>query len=291
MAKLKNRHPSNKQGLFFVDTSCIDCDVCRDLSSNVFTLHDGQSIVFNQPSDLKEIKKSLKAMVACPVNAIGTTQDLKSQYDFQNFFPELIEDNVYYLGYHAKNSFGAYSYYIQLKNGGVIIDSPRYSLDLIQKIEELGGAKYMLCSHKDDVADHKRYKEALDLKRVISKEDINSQTENFEILFSGDKEKEFLKDLLIIPVPGHTKGSLVFLYKEKFLFTGDHLAFSPRLNALHGFHRYCWYDWQEQIRSMEKLLDYNFQWILPGHGRKFYRDNQQMKIELKKCIELMKEKS
>jgi len=29
-------------------------------------------------------------------------------------------------------------------------------------------------------------------------------------------------DLLVIPTPGHTRGHVVFLYRKKFLFTGDH---------------------------------------------------------------------
>lgn len=31
----------------------------------------------------------------------------------------------------------------------------------------------------------------------------------------------------------------------------------------------CWYSWEEQTRSMERLLAYDFEWVLPGHGRRF----------------------
>ena len=33
----------------------------------------------------------------------------------------------------------------------------------------------------------------------------------------------------MIPVPGRTKGSVCYLYQEKYLFTGDHLAFQKNL--------------------------------------------------------------
>ena len=36
-----------------------------------------------------------------------------------------------------------------------------------------------------------------------------------------------MPDLEIIHTPGHSPGSIMFLYKKKFLFTGDSLAFSP----------------------------------------------------------------
>ena len=30
-----------------------------------------------------------------------------------------------------------------------------------------------------------------------------------------------------------------------------------------------WYSWPETIRSMERLLDFEFEWVLPGHGERF----------------------
>jgi glyoxylase-like metal-dependent hydrolase (beta-lactamase superfamily II) len=30
----------------------------------------------------------------------------------------------------------------------------------------------------------------------------------------------------------------------------------------------CWYSWDEQVRSLEKLLAHRFTWVLPGHGRR-----------------------
>jgi glyoxylase-like metal-dependent hydrolase (beta-lactamase superfamily II) len=31
----------------------------------------------------------------------------------------------------------------------------------------------------------------------------------------------------------------------------------------------CWYSWRDQLRSLERLRDYRFEWVLPGHGRRF----------------------
>jgi hypothetical protein len=59
---------------------------------------------------------------------------------------------------------------------------------------------------------------------------------------------------------------MVLLYRKKFLFTGDHLAWSPNRQTLIGFRSACWYSWTEQIKSMEKLLDYEFEWVLPVTG-------------------------
>jgi glyoxylase-like metal-dependent hydrolase (beta-lactamase superfamily II) len=80
----------------------------------------------------------------------------------------------------------------------------------------------------------------------------------------------------------------VLLYRGKYLFTGDHLAWSPSRETLTAFRSACWYSWAEQIKSMERLLDYSFEWVLPGHGR-IHRDTPAaMRAHLTRCVEWMK---
>ena len=43
----------------------------------------------------------------------------------------------------------------------------------------------------------------------------------------------------------------------------------------------------EQIRSMERLLDFSFEWVLPGHGRIHHAPAREMRASLEKCIEWM----
>ena len=50
----------------------------------------------------------------------------------------------------------------------------------------------------------------------------------------------------------------------------------------------CWYSWDEQIRSMERLLDYSFEWVLPGHGRPIHLSRDEMRKSLETCVEWMK---
>ena len=77
-------------------------------------------------------------------------------------------------------------------------------------------------------------------------------------------------DLSVIPTPGHTRGHAVLLHRDQYLFTGDHLAWSRRRGHLVAFRDANWYSWPETIRSMERLLDYAFEWVLPGHGERFH---------------------
>jgi hypothetical protein len=39
---------------------------------------------------------------------------------------------------------------------------------------------------------------------------------------------------------------------------------------------------------MEKLLDYEFEWVLPGHGRIHHDSAVNMRTQLQRCIEWMK---
>jgi glyoxylase-like metal-dependent hydrolase (beta-lactamase superfamily II) len=72
------------------------------------------------------------------------------------------------------------------------------------------------------------------------------------------------------------------------LFTGDHLSWSPAHQTLRAHHNHCWYSWAEQTRSMAKLLDYRFSWVLPGHGRMHGASAEEMHAHLERCVAWMK---
>ena len=73
LADSTDRVPENTPGTYYVDTQCIDCDVCRDTSPENFTRADagGYSFVFKQPLTDAERALCEEALLACPVEAIG----------------------------------------------------------------------------------------------------------------------------------------------------------------------------------------------------------------------------
>jgi glyoxylase-like metal-dependent hydrolase (beta-lactamase superfamily II) len=173
------------------------------------------------------------------------------------------------------------------EGGNVLIDSPRFATQLVKKIEAMGGVRTMLLTHKDDVADHQRFAAKFKCKRVMHADD-GAARHGVERVIDGQDAVIIDDDLIAIPVPGHTRGHLVFLYKNKFLFSGDHLAWSPNRNSLIAFRSACWYSWTEQTRSMQRLLDYRFAWVLPGHGRIHHDSEANMFAALRDCIDWMK---
>ncbi|QSJ17940.1 MBL fold metallo-hydrolase [Nostoc sp. UHCC 0702] len=287
MAHLNLRRTQNVNGDFYVDTTCIDCDTCRWMTPEVFYRVDEQSAVSHQPENETERLAALQALLACPTSSIGTVEKPHDIKDAQQTFPLLVDENIYHCGYHSEKSYGAASYLIQLAEGNILVDSPRFTPPLVKRIEEMGGIHYMYLTHQDDVADHQKFAEHFHCQRILHADDISGSTRNVEIQLTGVEEFALTPDLLIIPVPGHTKGHTVLLYKNKFLFTGDHLAWSESLHQLVAFHDVCWYSWSEQTKSMRQLANYSFEWVLPGHGRRFHADAETMHQQMHKCVELM----
>ncbi|MCU0534696.1 MAG: MBL fold metallo-hydrolase [Hydrococcus sp. Prado102] len=287
MAHLTQRRLENVDGNFYVDSTCIDCDTCRWMAPEVFTSAGEQSAVYHQPVNDTEQLRAMQALLSCPTASIGTIEKPKDIKAVQQSIPIVIEENVYHCGYHSENSYGAASYLIVRSQGNILVDSPRYAPPLVKRLEELGGVRYLYLTHRDDVADHRKFKEHFGCDRILHSDDITSDTGDVEIKLSGTEPIQFAPDILIIPVPGHSRGHTVLLYRQKFLFTGDHLAWSDSLNHLYAFRLYSWYSWSEQVKSMYKLADYPFEWVLPGHGRRYHADSETMRQQMQQCLAWM----
>ena len=289
MANPALRLPENVPGDFFVDSTCIDCDACRQIAPQTFIEAGDVSIVQRQPATEDETKRALMALVACPTASIGTIEHHDAHIGI-DAYPSLIAENVYFCGFTAESSFGAWSYLIvrpENEGGNVLIDSPRFATHLVKRIAAMGGVTTMFLTHRDDIADHERFADRFNCQRVMHADDGAARL-GIERVLRGSEIFKLDQDLLAIPVPGHTRGHAVLLYRRKFLFTGDHLAWSPKRETLTAFRSACWYSWEEQTRSMEKLRRYDFEWVLPGHGRIHSDEPENMRRHLKRCIEWMK---
>ncbi|BCX50303.1 4Fe-4S single cluster domain of ferredoxin [Haloferula helveola] len=77
MADREDKNEENVDGKFYVDSQCIDCDLCRETAPNNFTRSDdeGYSYVFKQPENDEEVGQCREAMEGCPVEAIGEDGD------------------------------------------------------------------------------------------------------------------------------------------------------------------------------------------------------------------------
>ena len=73
MADRSDALPLNVPGRFFVDSQCIDCDLCRQTASANFdrSAEDGYSYVSKQPTSEEELAQCQEALDECPVDSIG----------------------------------------------------------------------------------------------------------------------------------------------------------------------------------------------------------------------------
>mmetsp|Transcript_29434 Transcript_29434/g.61856 ORF Transcript_29434/g.61856 Transcript_29434/m.61856 type:complete len:354 (+) Transcript_29434:314-1375(+) len=306
-ADAKKPRPQNVKGTIFVDESCIDCDTCRWLAPDTFGRADGKSYVHSQPkSSSSTMLTALAALVACPTGSIRTSEPVPLMRDVAaTGFPLAVDakriPNVFYLGYHSAASFGATPYLVRCPECAfnVMVDSPRYNSKLAARLEELGGVDLMLLTHMDDVADHNRWAERFPkMRRLMHATDVRGpdswphiDMRNVEIQVAGDGPWHPVAGIEVVHTPGHSRGSLSFLVDgrlsggESVLFTGDHLALSGRLGRLDGFARYG-HDLALQAKSIDKLADLDFLWILPGHGRSMHFGSAEARREaVAQCAE------
>ncbi len=286
MARLSDRLPENADGDFYVDRSCIDCAVCRVTAPSTFRRSDelGQSVVARQPASSAERHRAAMALVACPTSSIGTRSKVDVA-EAADAFPDPIGDGIHACGFAAESSYGAQSYLVVREGGNVLVDSPRAVPRLLDRIEALGGVRFLFLTHRDDVADHAKLARRFGCTRVIHEADLSAETKDVELVLRGDAPTRLADDLLAIPVPGHTRGSTALLYRDVGLFTGDHLFATEDGARLYAAREVCWFSWTSQVRSLEKLLAYEFRSVFPGHeGRMLRSTPAAMRAELEAAI-------
>lgn len=287
MAREALRLAHNHPGDFYVDSSCIDCDTCRWMAPTVFTQRQDQASVWRQPGSKRDLQRALMALVSCPTASIGTVEKHDVRAAMMSL-PELIEDGVYHCGYHSESSFGAASYLIVREGGNILVDSPRFTRPLVRRLEELGGVRTMFLTHRDDVADHGKFHSHFRCERVMHERDASGSARTIERRIEGRDPVRLDGEVVLIPVPGHTPGSTCLLYRDRFLFSGDHLAWSESLERVYAFRSACWFDWNELVRSTTRLSSHRFEWILPGHGRRCHFPRRDMVRQIELCLEWMR---
>ena len=284
MANKSKRLDNNVGDNFFVDSTCINCDTCRQLAPATFAESDDFSSVYRQPVGDAQVHAAYQALVACPVGSIGTLQSDKAQMQQAvASFPMKLDNHIYYNGFNSEKSFGANSYFLRHPDGNWLIDSPRYVRHLVTAFERMGGIKYIFLTHEDDVADAGRYAAQFGATRIIHSADADAEP-GAEWIIEGMDPVVVGPEFRIIPVPGHTQGSIALHYADRYLFTGDHMGWDRDVN---GLRLATVYVWNEEIlrRSTARLLDHRFEWVLPGHADRIHLPAARMKQELQRLLD------
>ena len=285
MARLDQRDARNADGPWYVDTRCIDCGTCRELVPATFGAVGDMSVVRAQPAAPEAEREAWLAAEACPTSSIGRTPRAPRP---ERLYPLLVDGGVHDLGHTSESSFGATSYLVVREGGNLMVDSPRLTRSLTGALDALGGVAHVLLTHRDDVADADRWAQRYGARVWIHEHDRRAAPFATDLL-RGEAPTVVAPGVTAVPVPGHTRGSVVFSVDDTWLFTGDSLAWSHDDQDLIAFRYACWWSWEEQTRSLARLAaTSSFSWVLPGHGARVRLDPQDASRRLHRLVERMR---
>jgi glyoxylase-like metal-dependent hydrolase (beta-lactamase superfamily II) len=266
MARLDARHPAGAPGPWYVDDRCFDCDAARQVAPGLIGRNpgDGVSFFLRQPQTAEEIEMAWRAVLVCPTRSVGHET---LRHPDVPVFPQDLGDSVHRLGHNSRDSFGAHSYLVVRPGGNLMVDAPRWTREVVEPVDRLGGVAHVLLSHRDDVADAQRYAEHFGA-RVWIHHDDRAAAPYATDLVTGLDPVTIADGVVAFPVPGHTRGSVLYLVDDGLLFSGDSLAWDHERERLMAFRDACWYSWEAQTDSLGRFAasGLGFRRLFCGHG-------------------------
>ncbi len=282
MAK-RIRNPDSAPGDWFIDTACIDCGAAPNEAPGVIVRKGGLCIFARQPATPDEDEAAFRAMQVCPTASVRN----ESKREVPPLFPRQWAPRLFQLGFNARSSYGANSWFAARPDGNLMIDAPRWSSHVVNHIDASGGLARILLTHRDDVADAERYADHFGARVYIHEDDARAAPFATDLI-RGDTAQQLSPGLTVIPTPGHTIGSVVYLLDESYLFTGDSLDWNHESGTLRASPGTCWYSWTAQTESLERLASHRFEWVLAGHGGSARRPAEEMRTRLLELVSWMR---
>ncbi len=283
MAK-RVRNPASAPGDWFIDTACIDCGAAPNEAPGLIVRKDGLCIFARQPETPDEDEAAFRAMQVCPTASVRT----ESKRKLPPLFPRQWAPGIFQLGFNARSSYGANSWFAMRADGNLMIDAPRWSTRVVNHVAASGGLARILLTHRDDVADAERYADHFGARVYIHEADARAAPFATDII-RGDAPAPIAEAATVIPTPGHTIGSVVYLLDETYLFTGDSLDWHHERERLRASPGTCWYSWTDQTESLERLAGHRFEWVLAGHGGSARRPAEAMRAHLLELVSWMRQ--
>src|SRR5262249_48534305 len=171
MANPKKQVPENVPGDFFVDSTCIDCDACRQIAPQVFGEAPETTFVHTQPVAAADRRQALRALLSCPTGSIGCLGD-DDPKPVARDFPLVVEEPVYYCGFNSPKSCGGNSYLARRRAGTWVIAPPNFARQMVKRPEVLGGIAPFFLPHRDDGADAEKFGKHWGPRRIIHRDEL-----------------------------------------------------------------------------------------------------------------------
>lgn len=151
-------------------------------------------------------------------------------------------------------------------------------------IRALGGADRVLMNHEHESLGGQMH---FDAPYYIHQDDKEAVTDTLQIAGTFKDREQLYDDLEVIPAPGHTPGTTLYLWdngEHRYLFTGDFLCYEGdewRTVVLPSSDR------EQSIKSLEMIRDLDFDALVPwvsieGESPVFFindEDDKQQRTE------------
>lgn len=258
------KQPGGEQG-WYVDGRCTNCDVARQLAPGLIGEADGRSVMLRQPYDAAETRRLHAAAFACPTRSIRhSSRALDPEADP---FPLALDDSVHLCGHNSRHTAGANSYLLRRPSGAMMmIDTPRWDRGLASRYETLGPVTDVLLTHRDHAAHGRRYADRFGARLWIHEGDLDAAPDADRVI-RGVDPVEIAENVMAYPLPGHTRGSVLYVADERYCFSGDSFYWSRTTADLEVAESVTWYSIEELAASLARTAGrLRFEWLLPGHG-------------------------
>lgn len=250
---------------WYVDERCTNCDVARQLAPGLVGEVGGRSVLLRRPHDQSELRQLHAAAHACPTRSIRPPAGrLDAAWDP---FPMALDDTVYLCGHNSPHTAGANSYLLRRPDGtAMMVDTPRWSTALATSYEALGPVTDVLLTHRDHAAHGRSYADRFGARLWIHEGDLDAAPDADSVL-RGTEPTAIADGVIAFPLPGHTRGSVLYLADERYCFSGDSFYWSRTTGDIEVADSVTWYSIGELAASLARTAPrLRFEWLLPGHG-------------------------
>ncbi|MGW1599335.1 MBL fold metallo-hydrolase [Streptomyces sp. NPDC002343] len=250
---------------WYVDDRCTNCDVARQFAPELIEEAGGTSRILRPPADEAENRRLHAAVFACHTRSIRPVTGRADRS--LDPFPLALDDGVLICGHNSPHTAGANSYLLLRPSGTrMMIDTPRWSTELAERYTASGPVTDVLLTHRDHAAHGRRYADHFGARLWIHEGDLDAAPDADRVI-RGLEPLEIAEGVTVHPLPGHTRGSVLYVADDRYCFTGDSFYWSRTTGDLAVAETVTWYSIEELAASLARTADrLRFEWVLPGHG-------------------------
>ena len=251
--------------MWHIDRRCTNCDAARQLAPGLIAEVEGRSSIVHQPRSQTQEQVLYAAAFACHTRSIRRgTRGLDPAKDP---FPMPLTEHVHLCGHNSPRTAGANSYLLRRPAGNLMmVDTPRFSRALAAKYAALGPVSDILLTHRDHAAHGRAYADQFGARLWIHEDDLPAAPDADRVLH-GTEPTQIADGVTAHPLPGHTKGSVLYLADDTYCFSGDSFYWSRTTDDLAVAESVTWYSVTELAGSLARTAPrLRFTWLLPGHG-------------------------